>query len=215
VSAAIGRGQTPEAGVVLVGFMGSGKTSVGRALARRLDVSFADSDATIEERHGSIAALFARDGEAGFRTIEREAVLALLTGLRSEPGVLALGGGAVKDADVRAALQGTLVVWLAAPPDVLWRRVSLEQADTEAGHEARADDQAGHEARADDQAGHEAPSAVDDAQLRPLAADEATFRRLFAERETLYRGVADLTIDADRPLEVVVCDLLVSLGREP
>ncbi|HEU4348269.1 MAG TPA: shikimate kinase [Actinoplanes sp.] len=77
--------------VALIGFMGVGKTSVGRELARLLDRPFADTDAMVQQRAGAtIPELFAR-GEATFRALERAAILAALDG----PGqVLALGGGA-------------------------------------------------------------------------------------------------------------------------
>jgi shikimate kinase len=79
--------------VFLVGPMGSGKTAVGRYLARLLDLTFHDSDAEIERRTGvDIPFIFEKEGEAGFRQREREAIEAL-TGL--ERIVLATGGGAI------------------------------------------------------------------------------------------------------------------------
>ena len=162
--------------------MGSGKSSVGLAVAARLGLPFVDSDIVIEERHGAIPAIFASQGEAGFRELERDVVLGLLSALKERPLVLSLGGGAVTDAEVRAALRAARVVWLTAPPDVLWGRVTRAEAGP--------------------------------MPLRPLAGDEAAFRRLFAQRETLYRGVADVAIDADRPLADVVDDVVASLKSE-
>jgi len=96
--------------LVIVGPPGAGKTTVGRVLARRLGVAFADVDAMIEERTGSaIADLFVRDGEEGFRRLERELVAEALA---SHDGVLALGGGAVLAAETRALLRGHRVVHL-------------------------------------------------------------------------------------------------------
>jgi shikimate kinase len=96
--------------LVIVGPPGAGKTTVGRVLARRLGVAFADVDAMIEERTGkSIADLFLEDGEDGFRRLEREVVAEALT---SHDGVLALGGGAVLAAETRALLQAHRVVHL-------------------------------------------------------------------------------------------------------
>jgi shikimate kinase len=86
--------------VVLVGFMGAGKTQVGRLVARRLDVPFVDTDKVIVERHGTIAALFAERGETGFREIEKVVVLNELAAAERGARVVALGGGAVTTDDV-------------------------------------------------------------------------------------------------------------------
>ncbi|HEU4516665.1 MAG TPA: shikimate kinase AroK [Steroidobacteraceae bacterium] len=95
--------------VFLIGPMGSGKTAVGRALARRLGLPFADSDAEVESRTGvDIAYIFEREGEEGFRIRERDAI----ESLTSEPGiVLATGGGAVlmPENRERLAARGTVV----------------------------------------------------------------------------------------------------------
>jgi len=96
--------------LVVVGPPGAGKTTVGRVLARRLGVGFADADALIEERTGkSIPDLFVEDGEEGFRRIEREVVA---EALRTHDGVLALGGGAVLSEQTRAQLREHRVVYL-------------------------------------------------------------------------------------------------------
>lgn len=96
--------------LVVVGPPGAGKTTVGRVLARRLGVAFADVDAMIVERTGrAIADLFLEDGEDGFRRLEREAVAEALS---SHDGVLALGGGAVLAAETRALLRDHRVVHL-------------------------------------------------------------------------------------------------------
>src|SRR5690349_14980153 len=85
--------------LVLVGPPGSGKTTVGRLLARRLGVGFTDVDALIVERIGkSIAEMFTDDGEDAFRALEREVVAEALAGT---DGVLALGGGSVLAASTR------------------------------------------------------------------------------------------------------------------
>ncbi|MBC7611303.1 MAG: shikimate kinase, partial [Polaromonas sp.] len=104
------------------GLPGSGKSTVGRQLARRLQVSFFDSDHVIEEQLGcSIREYFEREGESRFRDAE-EAVIDQLTGQKI--GVLATGGGAVLRAANRQHLrQRTQVVYLSSSPDELFRRL--------------------------------------------------------------------------------------------
>lgn len=110
--------------VALVGFMGVGKTSVGRALARLLKLRFVDTDDRVAAEVGPLPEVFAQRGEAGFRALERDAVVAAVEAAKDDPSVLALGGGAVLSGDVREALARLgHVVWLTAPPEVLWRRV--------------------------------------------------------------------------------------------
>lgn len=116
-----GRGRF--ASVALIGFMGAGKSDVGRLLARRLGVPFSDTDELVERRHGSIAAIFVTRGEAAFRELEREIVLAELARAAEAAAVVSLGGGAVTDGDVREALTRLAhVAWLDAPPRVLFAR---------------------------------------------------------------------------------------------
>ncbi|MBN6189719.1 MULTISPECIES: shikimate kinase [Microbacterium] len=105
--------------VVLVGPMASGKTSVGRRVARRLGVGFIDTDKRIVAAHGPIPALFAEHGEAHFRDLERAAVAQAL----SEGGVISLGGGAVTDADTRHLLHGHPVVFLTVSEDAVADRL--------------------------------------------------------------------------------------------
>jgi shikimate kinase len=89
--------------IFLIGPMGSGKTAVGKYLARMLDYPFLDSDHEIEQRTGAdIPLIFEREGEAGFRHREREAIAELSS---RQDIVLATGGGAVLDADTRRELQ--------------------------------------------------------------------------------------------------------------
>ena len=102
--------------VFLIGPMGSGKTAVGRHLARMLHFTFHDSDADIEARTGvDIAFIFEKEGEAGFRVRERESIDRLT---RLESIVLATGGGAIIEEDNRRALaERGAVVYLATSID--------------------------------------------------------------------------------------------------
>lgn len=88
--------------VALVGFMASGKSTIGYKLARRLGCGFVDTDSLIAQTHGPVATIFAREGEATFRSYERSAVAKALA--RDELRVIALGGGAVADEANRALL---------------------------------------------------------------------------------------------------------------
>ncbi|MBI1975921.1 MAG: shikimate kinase [Candidatus Omnitrophica bacterium] len=103
--------------IILVGFMGSGKSAVGRELAKRLGVRFVDIDELIVKREGrSIAKVFAEAGEPYFRKIEKQITLEVCQ--RQDPCVIATGGGTLMDPDSRAALKraGTLLVWLKVSP---------------------------------------------------------------------------------------------------
>lgn len=105
--AAVAAALSPK--IVLIGFMGAGKTTVGRLLASRLGMAFVDSDEVIEARGRSIAEVFAVEGEAGFRALEADVIADLLTG---PPAVIALGGGAVGTPSVRELLRGHQVLVL-------------------------------------------------------------------------------------------------------
>jgi shikimate kinase len=111
-----------ERSIVLVGLMGAGKTTVGRRLAKRLDLPFRDADAEIEEAAGeTIPEIFERHGEAAFRTGERRVIARLLGG---EPHILATGGGAYMDPVTRANIAARgISIWLKADLDVLMKRV--------------------------------------------------------------------------------------------
>jgi len=109
--------------LVLTGYMGAGKTSVGRRVAARLGRRFVDADAAIEEHAGmTIAEIFPKKGEVWFRRTEEAVIRDILAG---EPGVLALGGGALQSAKTRGLVhRGADVAWLRCPPEVLWERVA-------------------------------------------------------------------------------------------
>jgi 3-dehydroquinate synthase/shikimate kinase/3-dehydroquinate synthase len=112
--------------IVLVGFMGSGKTTVGLALAGLAGLPFADTDRLIERREGrSIGTIFEEEGEEGFRSIEREIVADVLAG---SDAVVALGGGAPTDAQTRALLDGETVVYLKTSFETARDRVGPDEA---------------------------------------------------------------------------------------
>ena len=108
--------------IVLIGMMGAGKTAVGNAIARMLDVDFLDSDDEIERAANmAVADIFQRDGEAFFRAREAEVLARLLAG---RPCVLSTGGGAFLSERNRAMIaQKGVAVWLKADLDLLWQRV--------------------------------------------------------------------------------------------
>ncbi len=114
--------------IALVGMMGVGKSSIGRRLGARLGVPFVDADTEIEKAAGmSIADIFARHGEADFRSGEARVIARLL---QAGPQVLATGGGAVMNADTRAAIKAQAVsVWLSADFEVLMRRIAKRKND--------------------------------------------------------------------------------------
>jgi shikimate kinase len=109
----------------LIGYRGSGKTSVAQALSERLGWPWLDADVELERRAGkSIKHIFADDGEPAFRDLESVIVADLAT--RTDH-IIALGGGAVMRAENRAALQGRgKVIWLTAPPEVLAARIAAD-----------------------------------------------------------------------------------------
>ena len=118
--------------VFLVGFMGAGKTSVGRALSRRLGWDFEDLDDRIQAREQrTIEEIFERSGEAYFRRAEHEALRELIVGLSSSPRVIALGGGAYAQARNARLLteQGLLTIFLDAPIEELFRRCQQEPVE--------------------------------------------------------------------------------------
>ena len=121
----------PPVRIVLVGFMGAGKTSVGKALAERLRWSFVDLDAAIEARAGSaIAEIFERSGEPAFRELERDAAR---DALRAEHVVVAAGGGAFAEPATRALLRAAATVYLECDLETLLARVALDGSRPLAG----------------------------------------------------------------------------------
>jgi len=114
-------------GLYLVGFMGCGKSTVGKLLAKRLGWDFIDLDSRIEEEAGAtIAEIFEQRGEAEFRSMERRALLCQTAQVKSgEPRVIALGGGAFAQPGNREAVDAAgLSIWIECPLEELWERVA-------------------------------------------------------------------------------------------
>ncbi len=111
--------------IVLTGFMGTGKTSVGIALSRRLSWPFIDTDVLIEEREGiSVAAIFKEKGEDYFRGVERSVVEEVS---KKRDVVIATGGGVIKDKkNVDNLGRGGVIIWLKTDPEVILRRIMAE-----------------------------------------------------------------------------------------
>jgi len=108
--------------VVLVGLMGAGKSSVGELLARRWGCAFVDLDREIEREAGfSVAEIFRREGEPGFRAREAEATHRLRL---SAPSVVAVGGGWMASPELRDAWPGAVRVWLQVQPSEAARRLA-------------------------------------------------------------------------------------------
>ncbi len=110
-----------EQNLVLTGFMGTGKTTVGHHLARKLGMDFVDTDELIESRHGPITRIFDERGEAGFRAIEKDIAreLGAKTGL-----VIATGGRMVLDPEnLRALSKSGRIFCLVATPEEIYDRI--------------------------------------------------------------------------------------------
>jgi shikimate kinase/3-dehydroquinate synthase len=112
---------TMDRRVVCIGFMGAGKSTAARSLAHALGTEAIDVDSVVEQRLGKpIERVFAEDGEPAFRAAEEQVTVELLN--QPQPGVLALGGGAITHDRVRAALKDHLVIWLDVALEVAWTR---------------------------------------------------------------------------------------------
>ena len=151
--------------LVLTGFMGAGKSTIGRLLASRLDWQFLDLDAHLEARTGAtIPQLFERHGEAHFRRLESSA---LASALGHDRTVLALGGGTPEELTNRLLLEqtpATYTIFLDAPFPTLFDRCMLQDLG-------------------------------DPALARPVLADPVAAQLRFQKRHPLYRRLANLTID--------------------
>ncbi|MDR0870058.1 MAG: shikimate kinase [Planctomycetaceae bacterium] len=116
--------------VILIGYRGTGKTSVAKHLADRIGGVAADSDPEIERRTGkTIAEIFAQDGETVFRDWEEAVIADLLRQDFGKPLVLATGGGAVLRETTRKRLKETgTVIWLTAKPETILQRIQADAA---------------------------------------------------------------------------------------
>ena len=177
--------------IVLTGFMGAGKTTVGRLLAGRLGWEFLDLDACIESRAGlTVPSIFAAHGEAHFRQLESQALAASLG--RSNV-VLALGGGAPESLTNRLLIEqtpATATVFLDAPFATLIDRCVTQSVD--------------------------AKSIAPPAQARPVLADPASAEARFLARQPIYRRLAHYTIStASLTTGETVAALLTRLQTTP
>ncbi len=159
--------------IVLVGFMGAGKTTVGRLLAGRLGMDFIDVDEAIVAATGrSVAEIFTESGEAGFRELEAATIADLLTGF---PAVIALGGGALTNEAVRQSLAGHQVVLL----DISLAD-ALARVGSDAGRPMLARDDLTQLYASRQDAYHGVATAVVAAEAEPAVVAEAVFRAVRA-----------------------------------
>ena len=115
-----------ESPIFLIGFMASGKSTVGPVLAAKLNCLFIDLDPLIESKAGcTIAELIAREGEAPFRQLETETLREVS---RREPAIIAPGGGAITRVENRNLMsQYGLTIWLDTPFDLCWQRIQKDK----------------------------------------------------------------------------------------
>lgn len=172
--------------IVLVGFMGAGKTTVGRLLADRLGAAFVDLDREIEDAAGTtVTRLFETEGEAGFRRREAAATAVLVRSLEPAAAaaggaaVIAVGGGWMARPELRDSIPGGLRVWLDASADTLRRRLGGTE---------------------------------DSRPMLGEGADGKRLDKLLAERLESYRGAELRIATDDRTPDEVVDGILASLS---
>jgi shikimate kinase len=169
--------------VFLIGFMGAGKTSVGRLLGERLNWLFEDLDDRIERRERrTVAQIFRESGEAAFRRAEHSALHELIEGLQAHCRIVALGGGAYVHSNNAALLKssGLPIIFLDAPVEDLWDRCCQEAG--EAGSQ------------------------------RPLLRDPDHFRQLYETRRRTYAEVPITIQTSGRTLCEIAAEIEQKLG---
>lgn len=169
--------------VFLVGFMGAGKSTVGRALSQRLNWVFEDLDDRIERRERrSVAEIFRDSGESEFRRAERAALQSLLEELHGGVArVVALGGGTFVQPENAAMLRaaGVHTVFLDAPVEELWRRCREQAAEATAE--------------------------------RPLLSSAERFRNLYDERRLAYANASLQIETAGRSVDEIAAEIMTAL----
>lgn len=174
----------PCTAVFLVGFMGAGKSSVGRALGQRLNWIFEDLDDRIEQREGRrVPEIFRESGEPAFRRAENLALRQALAQLRGGVSrVIALGGGAFAQKDNLASLKASKVptVFLDAPVEELWQRCCAQAEET--------------------------------AAVRPLLKDMKQFRQLYHSRRKSYLKASLKINTSGRTIDALAADIAKALG---
>jgi shikimate kinase len=175
---------SPVNSVFLVGFMGAGKTSVGRALGQRLNWIFEDLDDRIQSREGrTVAEIFQDSGETEFRRAEHAALQHVLQELRGGGArIVALGGGAFVQRENAALLKAfsAPTVFLDAPIEELWQRCCTQASETGAE--------------------------------RPLLRSVEQFRKLYETRRNSYRKAALKVQTGKRTVESISAEIVQKLG---
>jgi shikimate kinase len=171
------------AGLALIGYRGTGKSTVGRMLADRLDRPFLDADLEIEARAGmSISSIFTEWGEPAFRDWEERTLVELTEAFPD--AILATGGGAILRPSNRALLaRFGLVVWLRAEPAEMARRIEADQAS-----------------------GSSRPSLT-------AAGTIAEIAQVYHARQALYEAAADAAVDTQGKTPGEVAELVLALWQ--
>jgi shikimate kinase len=179
----------PGNSIFLVGFMGAGKSSVGRALGQRLNWIFEDLDDRIEAREGrTVAEIFRDSGESEFRRAEQAALEQVLGELRGGVArIVALGGGAFVQEENAARLMaaGVPTIFLDAPVEELWQRCRTQASGTPAG-----------------ESGTE----------RPLLRSLEQFRKLYETRHSSYSEATLKIQTGGRAVETIAAEIAEALG---